>query len=154
MNNISLLFGGTLALSKAGTAEGTNPNTIRTTAVLDYAINGIMYQKAITDNIAVSVSQSQANNTTCLYGLDIDAAGTVSAVKGPEVATSDLIGNGGSKALELPLPPDRSKCRFCILRIVNTSGAPFTLGSVDLGNTGITDTFFDVVAQPVAPFQS
>lgn len=150
MNNLSHLFGGNVCLGKAGLAEGTNANTIKTTATITYAINGILYTKAATDNISVSAS-AQANGTTCLYGIDIDASGVVSAVKGKEVSTSLL---DGSLALEFPPLPEDGKCRIGLLRIVNTSGSNFTLGSVDLGATGITDTFFDVILQPSKPFLS
>ena len=51
---------GTLCLSKAGLAEGTNAATIKTAAPngagIDYAIEGILYHKADGDNVAMTVS--------------------------------------------------------------------------------------------------
>ena len=145
-NNLIHQFGGSLCLGRPGWAEGTNANTIQAAAAFNFAIDGVVYAKSITDNIAMTPASSQANLTTCLYGIDIDAAGAVTLVKGREVLTADIT-SGATKA-PLPEGPSATKCRVGIMKIVNTSGAAFVVGTTDLGVAGITDTFYNVAGQP------
>lgn len=138
--------GGNEGFTSGAWAEGTNANTIQNTATVVFSINGILFSKAATNNIAVGPLAAQADLTTCLYGIDLDSAGAVTAVKGQEVLTADV--TNGVRLAPLPPFPSRDKCRVALLKIVNTSGAAFILGSVDLGAAGITDTFYNVSKQP------
>lgn len=148
--------GQTACFSRAGLAEGTAANTIQILAPngagIDFAIDGIGYHKADTDNIAMTALAAQADLTTCLYLVQIDSAGTVSMKKGEEVLTADL--TNGKTVVHWP-EPDANKCPIGGLRIVNTSGAVFTSGTTDLGAAGITDTFFNFLGgMPLAPLTS
>lgn len=143
------LKGVTAAFSKAGLAEGTNAACIKTNAPngagTDFAINGIGYHKADTDNIAMTALAVQADLTTCLYGIWIDSAGAVSITKGTAVLTADLTNDSAFP----PLPVDvADKCQLGVMRIV-MSGGTFTCGTTDLSGAGVTATFFDALGGPV-----
>lgn len=146
------LEGVTACFGKAGLAEGTSANTIKTNAPngagTDYAINGYGYHKADTDNIAMTALTVQPDLYTCLYGVDIDASGTVSMVKGTQVLTAAL--TGGDAVLKQPAKVD-GKCRLGMIKIA-TSGGTFTCGSTDLSAAGVTATYYDFVGGgPVQP---
>ncbi|GAA0586719.1 hypothetical protein ACFQH5_20220 [Halomonas salifodinae] len=150
-NNLSERhYGGTFCMSKAGLAEGTNAATIKTAAPngagTDYCIDGVLYHKADTDNIAMTALAEQADNTTCLYLVQINASGTVSLVKGDEVATEDL---ANDEVIAQWPEPSADNCPLGGFRIV-TSGSTFTSGTTDLGAANITDTFYDFFAVPPA----
>lgn len=144
--------GVTACFSSAGLAEGTNPATIKIAAPngagIDFAIDGIGYHKADTDNIAVTAHALQADLTSCLYLVQIDSAGTVSTKKGNEELTANVTAD--SKALFWP-EPDDARCPIGGYRIDN-SGGTFTNGTTDLGAVTVTDTHYNFVGgMPQAP---
>ena len=148
------LEGVTACFSKAGLVEGTNANTIKIAAPngagVDFAIDGYMYHKADTDNIAMTALAVQADLTTCLYGVDIDADGAVSLVKGTEVVTTQL--SGGQSVVHPPAAV-ANKCRIGLMKIV-LSGGTFTSGTTDLSGTGVTDTYYDLAGPLTRPRSS
>lgn len=116
----------------AGLAEGTDPNTFKTTNAVHYMIGGVAYIKAATDNIAMTAAAAQADLTNCIYLVEIDANGTVSTLKGTETA--------GTAS-----PPARSASKAVLGWIhVATSGGTFTAGSTDLGAGTVTDTYVNL----------
>ncbi len=144
--------GVTGCLSKAGLAEGTNAATIQIAAPngagIDFAIDGVAYHKADTDNIAVTAHAQQAVSTSCLYLVQINAAGTVSTKKGTEQLTAGL---GDNRALQWPQPDD-DQCPIGGYKIATNGSTTFTNGTTDLGAAGITDTLYDfVLGLPLAP---
>jgi hypothetical protein len=143
MNNLDYARGGNFCLVSAGLAEGTNANTIKTAAAIDYCIDGIIYEKAITDNIAVTAGTTQAVLTTCLYTISVDSAGAVTVTQGDSVLSADL----ADKGLEWPSPP-ADNCVIGGLKIALANAATFTPGSTDLGATDVTDTFYDFFSLP------
>lgn len=140
------LAGFTGAVSSAGLAEGTSAATIRTAAPngagTDFAILGLGYHKADTDNIAVTAHAQQAVSTKCLYLVQIDSAGTVSTKKGDEVLTTDL--TAGTKVLQWP-KPDADKCPLGAYKVETDGSTTFTNGTTDLGAAGITDTYYNFI---------
>lgn len=145
--------GATACFAKAGLAEGTNANTIKINAPngagIDFAINGIAYHKADTDNIAVTAHSVQAVSTKCLYLVQIDSSGTVSTKKGTEVLTADL--TAGTTVLQWPTP-DANKCPIGAYKIETDGSTTFTNNTTDLGAAGITDTYYDFAGgMPNAP---
>ncbi len=150
------LEGVTASFAKAGLAEGTNANTIKINAPngagVDFAINGIGYHKADTDNIALTAAAIQPALYTCLYGIDIASDGTVSSVKGTQVLSADLA--AGTAVLKIA-PPVDGLCRLGLLKIATANAATFTAGSTDLGASDVVDTFYDFVGGgPVRPMTS
>lgn len=149
----TLAFSGqTGCFAKAGLAEGTNAATIKTAAPngagIDYAIDGIAYHKADTDNIAVTAHAQQAVSTSCLYLVQIDSAGTISTKKGNEELTADL---GINKSLQWPFPDD-GKCPIGGYKVALDASTTFTNGTTDLGAAGVTDTYYDFIGgMPLAP---
>lgn len=138
-------------VTKAGLAEGTNAATIKTAAPngagTDYAIHGLGYHKADTDNIAMTALAVQAADTKCLYLVQIDSAGTVSMKKGEEKLTTDV---STGKALQWPMP-DADKCPIAGIEIT-TVAVTFTSGTTDLSAAGITAVYFDFIGgMPTKP---
>lgn len=149
--DLAALSGRSACYSKAGLAEGTNANTIKTAAPngagTDYSIEGVAYHKADTDNIAVTAHAQQAADTSCLYLVQIDSAGTVSTKKGNEEVTADL---GINKSLQWPAPDD-NRCPIGGYKI-KTVAVTYTNGSTDHSAAGITATYYDFVGgMPLAP---
>lgn len=124
-------------LDKAGLAEGTNAATLKVGA-FDFCIEGIIYGKDATDNIAMTAQPVQAVSTYCLYLVSIDAAGTIYVLKGFEQAT-DI-------AVLPPLHPSRASVGY--FKIVTDGVTTFTSGTTDLGAAGITETYFDLSRMP------
>lgn len=137
------ISGLTACLAKAGLAEGTTSATIQIAAPngagIDYAIHGICYHKADTNNIAVTAHAQQAVSTSCLYLVQIDSSGTVSTKKGKEVLTADL---GVNDSLQWPMP-DADLCPIGGYKVALDASTTFTNGTTDLGASGVTDTYYD-----------
>jgi hypothetical protein len=75
---------------EAGTAEGTNPNTIQFATAFDFFINGKWYAKGITDNVAMTALAVQAVDTRCKYLVYITPTATVGIAKGVAVRKYSL----------------------------------------------------------------
>lgn len=151
-SDLLALSGQTACFSSAGLAEGTNDATIKIVAPngagIDYAIDGLAYHKADTDNIAVTAHAQQAQLTSCLYLVQITSGGTVSTKKGNEELTADL---GITASLQWPMPDDNN-CPIGGYKIATASGYTFTNGTTDHGATGITDTYYNFAGgMPLAP---
>lgn len=152
---LELPYGATACLSKAGLAEGTNANTFKIAAPngagIDFVIAGLAYHKADTDNINMTAAAAQADLTTCLYLVCIDADGTVSTVKGTEELTADL--SAGTAVLHWPTPTANT-CPIGAIKVKNIAGT-FTAGSTDLGAGTVTDVYYDfALGMPTAPLAS
>jgi hypothetical protein len=128
---------GSMCLGKAGLAEGTNANTIKTVTTVPYSINGRLYSKAATDNIAMNALAAQAALKDCMYLVLIDSAGTVSLAKGTEVA------NGAGAVLPAnPAPTTRSV--LGAFKVATAAATTFTSGTTDLSAAGVVATFYDM----------
>lgn len=147
--------GGTFCLSRAGLAEGTNANTYKTLAPngagIDYCIDGILYHLAEGDNIAMTALAQQAAKTTCLYVIQVNAAGTLTLKKGVEQLNTDI--DAGNAVIDWPLP-DALNCAIGYMKIKTANSVTYTAGSVDLSATDVTATFYNVVRPPVRPLTS
>lgn len=124
-------------LDAAVVAEGTNAATIKTTNAISFMIDGVLYAKAATDNIAVTAASVQAVSTKCMYLVSITAAGAVVVTKGTAV--------GASENAYLPDLP-AGNAPVGAFRIVTDGVTTFTAGTTDIGAAGITETFFDLGA--------
>ncbi len=155
-NTLAIPRAVTACFSRAGLAEGTNSATIQIAAPngagIDFAIKGIGYHKADTDNIAMTALAAQAALTTCLYLVQIDSSGNVSMKKGTERLNADL--SAGKTALTWP-EPDADRCPIGGLKVKCENAATFTCGTTDLSATDVVDTFYNFVGgMPGAPITS
>lgn len=156
LNLSELVKGGTLCLSKAGLAEGTNDSTIKTAAPngagVDFCIDGILYHLVDADNIDPTACDEQADDTTCLYLITLTTTGTLDTIKGTEVDTADL--SAGTAVLQWP-EPAASTCPIGAMKIA-TDGAAFTVGTDDITDdiSGGSVTFYDLFAVPPGPLTS
>lgn len=122
------------AFTKGGLTEGTNSGTIKTANTINFAINGQLYTKAATDNIACTAAAAQAVSTYCLYLVCIDSSGTVSTVKGTEVATDTAV-----------LPARTADTAVIGAFKIATDGThTYTAGTTDHSAAGITATYYDL----------
>ena len=166
-DNLSLNRGLTMALNSAGLGEGTAAATIKTTADVNYVIDGRFYSKTATDDIAISYSgpsvyQAAAggiqavngsftggvNGSTRIYGVFLDASGAVSILPGPIVDSAELA--AGRVSLQWPDAP-AGVCPIGALRVALTAGTTYTPGSTDLGASGVTDTYYNLADIPANP---
>ena len=143
--------GGTFCLSKAGLAINATTKTnigiaAPNGAGVDYCIGGALYHKADTASIALGAQPTQAADTTCLYLVCLDAAGTVSVVKGKDVVN-------GSGVIYYPDVP-AGKCAIGVIKVKTTAAVTFTGGTTAFDATGVTATFTDLFAVPTAPLAS
>lgn len=127
---------GTHCLNAAALVEGTNANTMEIVNAIDFCIHGVLYSKAATDNIAMTAAVVQNVSTHCMYLVSIDKAGAVTTTKGAEAPVADDI--------FLPSTP-ADECVIGAFKIVTDATTTFTSGTTDLGATGITDTFWDLI---------
>jgi len=146
----------TACFASAGLAEGTNSATIKIAAPngagVDFAIDGLGYHKADTDNIAVTAHAAQAVTTTCLYLVQINSSGTVSTKKGTAVSNTDLA--AGTVVLQWPLPDDNN-CPIGGYKIALANAATFTNGTTDMSATDVTATFYNMIGgMPASPVTS
>jgi hypothetical protein len=144
--------GFTGCLSKAGLASGTAGATIDQGAPngtgIDYAIDGIAYHRADGVSIAVTAHPQQAVSTSCLYLVQVNAAGTISTKKGVERLTADL---GDNLSLQWP-EPDEDNCPIGGYEITLDASTTFTNGTTDPDGAGIIDQYFDFIGgMPLAP---
>lgn len=116
----------------AGIVAGTTTGTVKVATAFNYAINGVYYTKAITDNIAIS-GAVQGAGTTAWYVLSINSSGTVTTTKGADGVTSTL-----------PQAP-ANQAVFALMKITTDSSHSFTPGTTGTGATGITTVFYNVM---------
>jgi hypothetical protein len=127
------------SLGNALVAEGTNSATIKLTNAVDFVINGQVYTKAATDNIAITATGAVASGTTVYYLVTIDTAGTVALVAPPAA----IAGNADATPQILATQPANTAC-LAVLKVVAT--ATYTPGTTDLGSQ---DTWAQICRYPV-----
>jgi len=154
-DTLELPRGFTGCLSKAGLAIGSTPEEIATAAPngagLDFAINGIAYHYADDASVAsvpAATLATQAADTTCLWLVQINAAGTVSMVKGDEVLNTEL--DAGKAVVHWP-KPSANNCPIGAVK-VKTVGTAFIPDTDSFAETWVTDTYYDFAGgMPTAP---
>lgn len=145
---------GTACYSMAGLGIGSTASQISIAAPngagVDYSINGIMYHKADVASAAITAAAAQAVSTSCLYLICLNAAGTVSSVKGVEVPTADI--TQGLKQLQYPMPVVNT-CPIGAVRVDTDGSTTFTAGTTLLSAAGITDTYINLGTIPARGLQ-
>ena len=116
-----------------GLIEGTNANTLKIAAAVDFINQGIQRtQKAITDNIVMDAAAEQAISTFCKYLVCLTSGGTVTITKGGE--------DSAEVSAFLPAVP-ANQTPIGYFQIATDGATTFTSGTTDLGAAGITDTY-------------
>lgn len=128
---------GSMVFGKAGLAEATNVGRYKTTNTVAYSIDGKVYSKPATDDIAFTAGLAvQAVSTTIYYAVCADAAGVMTTVQG--TANGGFPAKNGGTAL------------FGYIKVVTNSSTTFTPATTDLSAAGITTTYLDVSVPPLA----
>lgn len=141
--NIEQINSGFVSLTSAGLAEGTNANTYKTASTLTYTINGVFKSKSGTDNIAMtSTAGTVPPSSAALYAVWIDTDGTFSNTRGPVVASGD--------PCPVPTQTTANVALVGLIKVVTDASTTFTPGSTDLGNAGVTDTYYNCSVMPGA----
>ena len=73
--------------------------------------------------------------------------------KGVEVLTADLTNGLTDAVLKWPEAP-ADECPIGAIKVAlaaSGTGVPFIGGTTDLGATGVTDTYYDLLAIPASP---
>jgi len=148
-NGISGFTGATsrCGLGEGGTTAGRIATAAPNGAGTDYAIGGIGYYLADTADLAVTPAVAardgvaQAPSTVCLYGIQLNAAGAATAVKGREVSTAAY---AAGELCELPAFTD-GRCPIGIIKITTGPSATFVIGTTDLSAAGITPVYINLV---------
>jgi hypothetical protein len=164
MEQGNFIQGGSLAFNSGALAAGTTAGTIKTTAAINYTVDGYFLSKAITDNIAISIANpalwgvnadgsftGKVGGTTRLLGIFLDSAGAVSYAFGEPVSTADLA--AGLAPLQYPLPQRRKAC-IGFLRLTLTNGTTFVPGTTSLAAAGVTATFLNTSVVPSEPLRA
>lgn len=154
INLNELARGGTICLSKAGLAIGSNAAKAQIKAPngagVDFAIKGLLYHKKDTDDSILFTGLAQADLTTCLYLVCLNAAGTVSVVQGTPVLSAALC--AGNSVLHWP-EPAADTCPIGAIKLAMSGGA-FTGATTALDDASVTDTYYDFCLIPEAPLTS
>lgn len=143
--------GGTQCFSSAGLAIGGTASKAKIAAPngagVYYAINGLFYHKADTDDCILFTGLTQADLTTCLYLVCLSTAGAVTVVQGTAVLTAAL--TAGTAVLHWPTPTVNT-CPIGAIKIA-TNGGAFTGATTELSAATITDTYYNLTLVPSAP---
>jgi hypothetical protein len=130
--NADSLNGGNITLNSGAVAAGTNAGSIKTTATVNYTVNGVFKSKAATDNIALPAPSAVAAYTAGAF--------QVIPIGKKALVTSDD---------PAPVVPQKSDCAVVAVFTVKPTSAAFTSGTTVLG-TGNTVTYYNTMIMPAA----
>ncbi len=144
---------GTFCASTAGFSIDANANDVETDNAIDYFIDGIGYTLAAQGAIDISgltgiPTTPLATGYTGVYVFYVDSAGTISIEAGNHILTTDI--TAGTATAHWPTPSSSTICPFGALKIVNTSGSDYVLGTTTLSTAGITETFYNLCRVPAS----
>jgi len=140
---------GNRCFTKAICATGSTATKVKTTTnTVQYCIDGILYEKAATDDLFVFTTVTpQPNLTTAFYAFCLDKNGASVVVNGDPVLTASIAA-GSAKAV-IPAIPDTA-CLVGAVKVVASGGA-FTPGTSNVATAGnFTVTFYNLTSTPAA----
>jgi hypothetical protein len=124
-----------MSTSKGGLGSTGDVATARTTATVNYMINGVMYSLAASSSMTIPPTAAQSTPTYCYYLFSLDSNGKLYVTKGTEAASSG--------AATLPAVPE-NKAPFGAV-LVYASSTAFTMGTSNLDTAVIpTPTWYDI----------
>lgn len=133
-SRLNAITKGSVTLSGA-LAIGTNTATFKTAATVTGVVNGVVFTKAATDNVAFSGTDVLAASTYTKVLVTLNASGTFATVTGTSAATSAAA-----------LLPAAASGYIPIGAIEIASGAStFTLGTTALTGGTVTVTYFNFI---------
>lgn len=146
--NAEGLNAGNIVLNSGAVAAGTNAGSVKTTATVNYTINGVFKSKAATDNVALPAPSAAGTYTAgeiqalaigekALFALFIDASGNFTFGQSAKV-------QAGEPAPVIAVPGD--KAVLAVFTVTATT-AVFTPGTTALG-TGNTVTYYNTSVMP------
>jgi len=151
----------TLAINAGGAA------TVRSTGAIDYTVGGVYSTKAALSAQAITVTHRfdgkpvtvadpayvQPINTTVIYVLALNAAGTVAVVQGTYAGQQITYGSDLSKIVTagggVPNLP-AGYTAIGAIKVVTNGVATFTAGTTALDAAGLTVTYSDLALLPVS----
>lgn len=138
--NIEQANSGFLSLTAAGLAVGTNTGTFKTANTLAFTNNGIFKSKAATDNLTFSSGHTAlAASQACLFGIWINASGSISTTQGAIQAAGD----------PCPVPSTPANVTLVgLIKVTTSSSGAFTPGTTGLGASGVTAAYSDCMDMP------
>lgn len=142
---------GTRCFTKGILAAGSNTAKVKTTTnTVEYCIDGVLYEKAATDDLFVCTTVTpQPDLTTCFYAMCLDKDGTSVVVNGAPVLTAAITA-GTAKAYIPELP--ETACLIGAVKVVASGGA-FTPGTSAFATAGnFTVTFYNLSCTPTAGY--
>lgn len=138
---------GTRCFTKGIVATGSNTAKVKTTTnTVQYCIDGIMYEKAATDDLFVFTDVTpQPDLTTCFYAFCLDKTGASVVVNGTPMLTANL----ATYPALMPKIPETA-CLIGAVKVVASGGAftPGTSGVATAGNFVVE--FYNLSCVPVA----
>ena len=156
MNRADLLAGTNLCTT-SGLLTATGAETVYdTTAVINFAIDGILFSKAaITDGATPTLDHNGvlfntlAASRGCALLFLLNAAGTVSVMQGP----TEVIDESGTfdKAPEFPESPDGTVAFAYMILENDSTGSTFTIGTSNWNATGATNSIKNLGLLPSRP---
>jgi len=171
MDNLQLSQSGSFALNSGALALSTNNLTAKTTAAINYTVDGQFFSYPATDNIPFATQYAAQtfnpvpgphnNNFTALYGIFLDSSGVVTFVQGKPVNSADLA--NAAAPLMFPTNTDagtpaagkpRGRCCIGFVRVANATGAPFVFGTTPLNTAGLSVSYINTLAVPGEPLRS
>jgi hypothetical protein len=150
MNNLEIPRGGTMCLSKAGLVVGSTATKAQIVAPngagVDFAIDGVLYHKADTDDSILFTGHTVTKLYTKLFLVCLSATLVVTVTASSEVLITEY--EAGNAVLKWP-EPTADTCPIGAIKIAATT-AVFTGATTSLG-TGNTATYYDIAAVPPEP---
>lgn len=144
--------GGCRVFTKAGLVGGADNITLNTANVINYTIDGVYAAKAVLNNVAFSSGHATipAGNE-CLFGVWVNAGGTITTTQGKQVAYADL--SAGTGKTVIPMPDVIANAALIGLVKVRSfaDGGTFTPGTSAFNGNNFTATFYDTASMPTAP---
>lgn len=135
----------TRCLDTAGVTNSTTPQDLSWTDEFDYVIDNRLHSLAADAQYDLSAATPDVSvkNATCrIVVFHADADGTVNATAGSEVPWFT------NATASYPASLPEQSCAFGAVKIINSSGQNFELGTTSFNASGVTSIFEDLSALP------
>ena len=135
---------GTMCFAKGGAAIATTKSKVKLAAAVDYSIRGVMYTKAITDNLWTLTGSTVPLLGTGRWLLCLNASGTASVIAGTA--------SGYSASIPVDSNGAPTVCPIAEVKVVCANAATFIPGTTLLDATDVTATYTDLSLVPATGY--